>query len=572
MLRYWGNPTLPVGRFHRISGSCYKMKQNLAAAILAREAVKIVSKIIFIIISSSLALALVGGLGVWKINEAEKRFDYFTDNILPSIHVLNDSKNDIWQVRVLFWKHLAEPDAAKKMQYESEITALFSDIDKNFEEYAAYVSDEQDKNLFERSKAIYAVYKSELKPMLDLSRRGDVPGAVRAASAGNGNDLIKVWDEHIAYNDRQSKLTDDANADATRRAQLQFVLIVLAAIVALATAGGLLSRSIRQGLARLQGAISDISRELDFRRRVASDGRDEVSLTAGDFDRLTTRLQHSLQSLQSGIVQVSTASQHLQDASQQVASSASQQSHASAQMAAAVEEMTVSLSHVADRANEAQALSAAGAQQASAGEQAIEQVVSDIGTIASTVSDTATQMTVLAERSQNIASVVSVIRDVADQTNLLALNAAIEAARAGESGRGFAVVADEVRKLAERTAASTQEIGQIIQAIQQVSGNVVTQMDQAVTQVARGQQGVASARVNMQQLLDGARQSAQLVAEISNAILEQSAATQSIARQVEQVAQGAESNSEAAGRAAGLADTLGSVALQMREEANRYRV
>jgi methyl-accepting chemotaxis protein len=325
-------------------------------------------------------------------------------------------------------------------------------------------------------------------------------------------------------------------------------------------------------LARLQGAISDISRELDFRRRVASDGRDEVSLTAGDFDRLTTRLQHSLQSLQSGIVQVSTASQHLQDASQQVASSASQQSHASAQMAAAVEEMTVSLSHVADRANEAQALSAAGAQQASAGEQAIEQVVSDIGTIASTVSDTATQMTVLAERSQNIASVVSVIRDVADQTNLLALNAAIEAARAGESGRGFAVVADEVRKLAERTAASTQEIGQIIQAIQQVSGNVVTQMDQAVTQVARGQQGVASARVNMQQLLDGARQSAQLVAEISNAILEQSAATQSIARQVEQVAQGAESNSEAAGRAAGLADTLGSVALQMREEANRYRV
>jgi len=548
------------------------MKQNQAAAILARETVKIVSKIRVIIISSSLALALVGGLGVWKINEAEKRFDYFTDNILPSIHVLNDSKNDIWQVRVLFWRHLAETDVARKRQYESEINALFADIDKNFAQYADYVSDEQDKSLFERSKAIYAVYKAELKPMLDLSRRGDVQAAVQAAGSGNGNDLVKIWDEHIAYNDRQSKLTDDANADATQRAKLQFVLIVLAAIVALATAGGLLSRSIRHGLARLQGAISDISRDLDFRRRVGSDGGDEVSLTAGDFDSLTARLQHSLQSLQSGIVQVSTASQHLQDASQQVAGSASQQSHASAQMAAAVEQMTVSLSHVADRANEAQALSAAGARQASEGERAIEQVVSDIGTIASTVSDTATQMTALAERSQNIASVVSVIRDVADQTNLLALNAAIEAARAGESGRGFAVVADEVRKLAERTAASTQEIGQIIQAIQQVSSNVVTQMEQAVTQVARGQQGVVSARVNILQLLEGARQSAQLVAEISNAILEQSAATNSIARQVEQVAQGAQSNSEAAGRAAGLAETLDTVAVQMRDEANRYRV
>jgi methyl-accepting chemotaxis protein len=83
---------------------------------------------------------------------------------------------------------------------------------------------------------------------------------------------------------------------------------------------------------------------------------------------------------------------------------------------------------------------------------------------------------------------------------------------------------------------------------------------------------MVSARVNILQLLEGARQSAQLVAEISNAILEQSAATNSIARQVEQVAQGAQSNSEAAGRAAGLAETLDTVAVQMRDEANRYRV
>lgn len=54
---------------------------------------KIVSKIIALLVCSSLALALVGGLGVWKLNQAEKRFDNFTDNILPSIHVLNDSQS-----------------------------------------------------------------------------------------------------------------------------------------------------------------------------------------------------------------------------------------------------------------------------------------------------------------------------------------------------------------------------------------------------------------------------------------------------------------------------------------------
>lgn len=123
----------------------------------------------------------------------------------------------------------------------------------------------------------------------------------------------------------------------------------------------------------------------------------------------------------------------------------------------------------------------------------------------------------LAEAAQQIGQVIGMISDIAEQTNLLALNATIEAARAGEAGKGFAVVASEVKSLAEQTGKATEQISQQITTIQASTEEAVVDIGGIATSVSE---------------IDS------FMTSIATAIEEQSAATQDIARNVQQAAEG----------------------------------
>jgi methyl-accepting chemotaxis protein len=130
---------------------------------------------------------------------------------------------------------------------------------------------------------------------------------------------------------------------------------------------------------------------------------------------------------------------------------------------------------------------------------------------------TDTEIASLAEGAQKIGDVIKLIRDIAGQTNLLALNATIEAARAGDAGRGFAVVAQEVKALASQTARATSEISTQIAGMQTATQDSVLAIKEISGTIARV---------------------SEIAAAIAAAIEEQGAATQEIARNVQQAAIG----------------------------------
>lgn len=174
------------------------------------------------------------------------------------------------------------------------------------------------------------------------------------------------------------------------------------------------------------------------------------------------------------------------------------------QTVATMNEMTASVQSNSHTAAAADKLSIAASGAAAEGGQAMQGVVKTMDEIA--------------DSTQRIGSITTLINDIAFQTNILALNAAVEAARAGDQGRGFAVVAGEVRHLASRSASAANDIRKLIEA--------------SASKVLSGADQVHAAGRMMEDILGQVQNVTALIAQISQSTSEQASGLSDITRAV----------------------------------------
>ncbi|MDD2132093.1 methyl-accepting chemotaxis protein [Pseudomonas sp. 17391] len=362
----------------------------------------------------------------------------------------------------------------------------------------------------------------------------------------------------------------DAN---NQRANLTSLMIGIAAAVLGLLLVWLTARGVTRPILAVAARLEDIaSGEGDLTRRLDYAREDELGQLTSWFNRFLDKLQPVIAQVKGSLQEArGTADQSAAIASQ--TSNGMQQQHREIeQVATAANEMSATALDVAHNAAQA-AQAARGADQASReGLQLIASTRQAIDRLAADMTTAMDEARALESRSEQIGSVLDVIRAIAEQTNLLALNAAIEAARAGEAGRGFAVVADEVRSLAQRTQVSVEEIRQVIEGLQQGTEDVVGAMHEGQRQAQASATRMEQALPALQRIGEAVTVISDMNLQIASAAEEQSAVAEEVNRNVAGIRDVTESLSGQAEESARISQALNRLANQQQALMEQFRV
>ena len=365
-----------------------------------------------------------------------------------------------------------------------------------------------------------------------------VSGIGRAPTKLITNAADLIHELTISYHDK-------AEVEAQNTVYVILIISILVIVLFAVIVVSVVAKSIVVPSKRLISVIDRISsgqlsNEIDIYRE------DELGRLAEASRRLQGFLRHVSEQLIASNTKLNKASASLTEATDGVSSRVQTAHQSTEHVASAMTEMSATAQEVARHAASAADLANDADSAAKQSSEAMNTAQSSINKLSAQVEQTASTVKKLADDTNNVGTVLNVIRGIAEQTNLLALNAAIEAARAGEQGRGFAVVADEVRTLAQKTQQSTAEIEGIIHNIQEGARDTVTVMDASSSISSESAHLFNQAADKLKVITETIAQINDLNTQVATAAEEQNSVSEDITRTIVEMSDLVEATAESA--------------------------
>ena len=547
-------------------------------------------------LATGFLLVMLCGLGVFSLTQMSRINDVadeIIDGWFPSTRYAMRLDTLVSDFRIAEIRHIYATEQEVMAGYEKQMNELLTAIKDAETKYAALLDTDAERKLWEKFEGEWKEYMEMNVQIQKFSRDGQTEKAIDMLTTSKelyhktSESLGAIVGFNVEGSEKTSASGDKVFNDSRSMVIGMLIVVLLISVVLMAF---IIRNTLRQ-LGKDPGELNAIAHRVvdgDYniddggkkmgvygaivemvnalkthidnarhesenareQSRKAQEAMEQAEAASTEAQSKTEAMLTAADKLEQVGNVVSSASTQLSAQIEQSDRGAAESAQRLSEAATAMNEMNATVQEVAKNAGSASAASAETKQKAEAGAQVVEKAVHSIDQVHQMSLVLKEDMVQLNEHAQDITRIMGVISDIADQTNLLALNAAIEAARAGEAGRGFAVVADEVRKLAEKTMASTNDVGNAIKAIQESTAKSMTGVDNAVERIGEATELANQSGAALEEIVATVEATGDQVNAIATASEEQSAASEEINQSIVQVNDMSRQTAEAMAEAA----------------------
>jgi methyl-accepting chemotaxis protein len=505
----------------------------------------------------------LGGYTFSTLHDISFKSSSVSEGSIPSIIRLTEMRGALNTLRREDLDLLLCQNAACKQQHLANRLKALEGFQTASKILTPLVDPGEENDLFQKSQTSFAQYRDlsdRAGAAFAQGRTGDALDMIGSDSAAALFDSTLNNSEAVLdFNFNESVVDGQSASRVSSRATWVNVIVSAAIVILCALIGVILTRLIAPRISVANEAVQRLA-DKDLSSHVVVTGTDEIGQLGTALNTCINSLREVVQSVTEGAQTLSAATTQISTRAVQSAGNASSQSSKTNQIAAAAQEMTATIGEISHNAESAANSSRVSAETAEQGGSVMQAATATMEKIAAATGIVSEKMSSLAQRSEEIGKVVSVIQEISEQTNLLALNAAIDAARAGEHGRGFAVVAGEVRRLAERTKGATEEIAGTIRSIQEETRATLDVMRESHSAVQTGMSETARARESLDAIIHSSREVEHQIELIATAATEQTSASGEISESAGHISQLSTENAQGAEEAVAALKNLASLA------------